>query len=139
MAEINTVNANYLTGISDKLQEINNQLKDLPSVLTPEYIENFQNGEYDITLEEYTDMNTYRTTMSALYGNSSANGFNSTIGKFLGLSESSKVSVKEFMENLQERGVSKNSALKLYSALKTYSSMSYLISGQRSGFISAKI
>lgn len=139
MVEISTVNANYLTGISDKLQEINNQLKDLPSVLTPENIEKFQNGEYDITLEEYTDMNTYRTTMSALYGSSSANGFNSTIGKFLGLSDGHKISAKEFMENLEEKGVSKNTALKLYSALKTYSSMAYLISGQRSGFVSAKI
>ena len=139
MAEINSISSNYLSGVSEKLQNINKQLKELPSVLNPDTLEKLQNGEYEVTLKEYTDMNTYRTMMTALYGNSSANRFNSALGRFLGLENNRRVSAKEFMNALENKGVSQGSALKLYTAMKTYSSMSYLISGQRNSFVSAKI
>ena len=76
MTAIESINTGfYPAGVSEKLDNINKQLKDLPKVLDKETLENFQKGEYDITLKEYTDMNTYRTTMTALYGNSSAKKF----------------------------------------------------------------
>ena len=119
MAEINSISSNYLSGVSEKLQNINKQLKELPSVLNPDTLEKLQNGEYEVTLKEYTDMNTYRTMMTALYGNSSANRFNSALGRFLGLENNRRVSAKEFMNALENKGVSQGSALKLYTAMKT--------------------
>ena len=61
MTAIESINTGfYPAGVSEKLDNINKQLKDLPKVLDKETLENFQKGEYDITLKEYTDMNTYR-------------------------------------------------------------------------------
>lgn len=139
MTTIDSINTGfYPAGVSEKLDSINKQLKDLPKVLDKKTLENFQNGEYDITLKEYTDMNTYRTTMTALYGNSSANKFNSAINNYLGIKNNNTTTAKEFIEKLEDKGVSKDSALKLYSALKSYTSMSLML-GATNSFVSAKI
>lgn len=139
MTSIESINTGfYPAGVSEKLDNINKQLKEFPTVLDKKTLENFQNGEYDITLREYTDMNTYRTTMTALYGNSSANKFNSAINNYLGIKNDEPATAKDFMEKLQEKGVSKESALKLYTALKSYTSMSSML-GKNNSFLSAKI
>ena len=106
MTAIESINTGfYPAGVSEKLDNINKQLKDLPKVLDKETLENFQKGEYDITLKEYTDMNTYRTTMTALYGNSSANKFNSAINNYLGIKSDKTATAKEFIEKLEDKGV----------------------------------
>lgn len=139
MTAIESINTGfYPVGVSEKLDNINKQLKDLPKVLDKETLENFQKGEYDITLKEYTDMNTYRTTMTALYGNSSANKFNSAINNYLGIKSDKTATAKEFIEKLEDKGVSKDSALKLYTALKSYTSMATML-GKTNSFVSAKI
>ena len=137
MVSISNISSNYLASVSDRLEEINNQLKDLPKVLDLQTLEKLQDGEYDITLEEYTDMNSYRTTMTAFYGSSSANKFNSALGGFLGYNNK-QVNAKEFIQELQDRGVSSESALKIYSALKSYSTLNSLF-GKQNSFVSAKI
>lgn len=143
MSLIENVNNSYSavenSTISNRLDKINQQLKDLPAVLDKETLNKLRNGEYEISLKEYTDMNTYRTTMQALYGNSSANKFPSILNKFLGNQEDKVVSAKNFIERMEEKGVSKGSAIKLYTALKTYSATSSLLSGINYNFVSAKI
>ena len=135
MTAIESINTGfYPAGVSEKLDNINKQLKDLPKVLDKETLENFQKGEYDITLKEYTDMNTYRTTMTALY----ANKFNSAINNYLGIKSDKTATAKEFIEKLEDKGVSKDSALKLYTALKSYTSMATML-GKTNSFVSAKI
>lgn len=137
MVSISQISSYGSSGITEKFDEINSKLKDFPAVLDKETLEKFQNGEYEITLEEYTDMNTYRTTMKALYGDSSSNNFNLALGGYLGMS-GDKISAKDFIQGLEEKGVSKGSALKLYSALRTYTSLS-TIWDKKNSFISAKI
>ena len=127
MTAIESINTGfYPAGVSEKLDNINKQLKDLPKVLDKETLENFQKGEYDIT------------TMTALYGNSSANKFNSAINNYLGIKSDKTATAKEFIEKLEDKGVSKDSALKLYTALKSYTSMAAML-GKTSSFVSAKI
>ena len=138
MVSISSVNSySNASGISDKLDKINSQLKDLPEVLDYETLEKFQNDEFEITLEEYTDMNSYRVTMNALYGSSSANKLNSALNGFLGLDDDRKTSAKDFIQGLEDKGVDKMDALKLYNMLKSYSTLSSL--GQKNSFVSAKI
>lgn len=143
MSLIENVNNSYSavenSTVSNRLDKINQQLKDLPAVLDKETLNKLRNGEYEISLKEYTDMNTYRTTMQALYGNSSANKFPSILNKFVGNQEDKVVSAKNFIERMEEKGVSKGSAIKLYTALKTYSATSSLLSGINYNFVSAKI
>ena len=71
-----TMNNVFLTaqnGVAEKLANLDKQMQGLPSVLDEETLNNLVEGEYDITLKEYTDLNTYRNTMGALYGANSAN------------------------------------------------------------------
>lgn len=138
ISSITNTNLYYSSAVSEKLDEINTQLKDLPAVLDTQTLEKLQNGEYDITLEEYSNMNTYRMMMSALYGNSSANGLSSAMNRYLGYSNNRNISARDFIQGLEERGVSRDSALKLYTALRSYTSMSTML-GQRNSFVSAKI
>ena len=133
MTSIESINNGfYPAGVSEKLDNINKQLNDFPKVLDKKTLENFKNGEYDISLKEYTDMNTYRTTMTALYGNSSANKFNSSINNYLGIESNKTTTAKEFIEKLEDKGVAKETALKLYTSMS-------LMLGKTSSFVSAKI
>ena len=81
MVSISNISSNYPETVSTRLESINEQLKDLPRVLDRETLDALRNGEYEVSLQEYTDMNTYRTTMTALYGNSSADRFNSSLNR----------------------------------------------------------
>lgn len=138
MSSIEYIKPDYPVIVSDRLDNINKQLKDLPSVLDKETLQKLKDGEYDITLKEYTDMNTYKTTMNALYGNNSASKFPSILNSIMGNSKNEAVSAKKFVESMKEKGLSNTSAVKLYSALKTYSITSSLL-GKNNSFISAKI
>ena len=62
MSSIESVTTASSSAVSlDRLENINNQLKDLPAVLDKQTLQDLRDGRYDITLEEYTDLNTYRT------------------------------------------------------------------------------
>ena len=56
----------------------------------------------------------------------------------LGIKSDKTATAKEFIEKLEDKGVSKDSALKLYTALKSYTSMAAML-GKTSSFVSAKI
>ena len=135
---ISSIESFYSESVKDKLDKINTELKELPSVLDPSTLQKLKDGEYGITLKEYHDMSTYRTTMSALYGNSSASKLPSMLNNLFVDEDEEITSAKDFIEKMEERGIDKKSALKLYSAMKSYSTMnSYL--GFKNSYVSALI
>ena len=122
--------------VQNKLDRINGELKDLPSILNPETITKLKDGEYKISLKEYHDLNSYRTTMSALYGNKSASKFQTVMNNLFETEDKAFTSAKEFINALEEKGIEKKSALKLYTAMKSYSAMNTYLNNS---FVSAVI
>ena len=115
---------NVKTKQNDNLQEIQNQLSNLPSVLDKQTISELINGKYDISLKEYTSLNTYNTMMETLYGNSSANKFQNTLNFLTNSTETNLANAKSFIEKMKENGMSNKAALTTYTALQKYSLMS---------------
>ena len=95
-----------------------------------------KNGDYGITLKDYTTLNSYRTNMNSLYGNLSANKFTNYLNKLYG-DTSNSISAQDVIDKIREKGVSNNSALKVYQALNKYSFMSNDM--VNNSFVSAKI
>lgn len=137
MVSISNISSNYPETVSTRLESINEQLKDLPRVLDRETLDALRNGEYEVSLQEYTDMNTYRTTMTALYGNSSADRFNSSLNNILGRNNNNRLSAEEFLNGMEERGVTRETALRLYTALRAYSVTSSVFGNN--SFVSARV
>lgn len=111
---------------SDALTQIQNRLSSLPSVLDENSLTKLRNGDYDISLEEYTSMSTYNTMMSALYGNRSANPFQNTLNLLTASPEDSLANAKSFFDRMKSNGMSTKSAVRTYNALQKYSLMSNL-------------
>ena len=126
------------TGISttDYLYDIQDQLAKLPSVLDKETLTNLKDGKYDISLKEYTSLNTYNTMMEALYGNKSANSFQNTLNLLTNSSEQNLANAKSFIEKMRENGMSNKSAVRTYAALQKYSLMSSAFTNY--SFVNAK-
>lgn len=150
MSEIETINSAITESLisrlktqssetaTEKLQRIQRQIKNIPSVLDYDTLSKLRNGEYEISLKEYTSMNNYNTTMSALYGDKSANPFQQYIDKILNTNSNNDSSIsnaKTFVDKMRENGLSNSSAVKLYSALKSYSLIS---SFKNYNFVNAK-
>ena len=110
----------------DELQTIQNRLNMMPSILDEDSLTRIRNGEYEISLKEYTDMTTYNTMMSALYGNNSANPFQNTLNLLTGTADDSLANAKSFIDKMKQNGMSNQSAIRTYSALQKYSLMSSL-------------
>ena len=124
-----------------KLESFNNKLNNIPSVLDKQTINKFIDGEYEISLEDYTNLNSYKTSMQSFLGDSSNNLLGSNLNRLLGKTEDNKntnlTSIKEFLEEMQNRGLSKENAFKLYSSVKTYSLTNSIF--EKNSFVSAKI
>ena len=133
-----TIEKIYPKSISDRLDKINEELKELPTVLDSSTLQKLKDGEYEITLEEYNSMSSYRTTMSALYGNSSASKLPSMLNNLLVNEEKEVTSAKDFLDRMEENGIEKKAALKLYNAMKSYSVMNTYL-GFKNSYISANI
>ena len=137
MSLIENITANYSGSVADRLDAINNRLDNIPKILDVETLDKLKNGEYEVSLREYTDMNSYRAAMTVLYGNFSANRFNSVLKNLFGYNDDFTFSAKNFLDRMEEKGISNGNALKMYTALKTYSVNSSLF--DKNCFISAKI
>ena len=111
-------------GKTNHLQTIQNQLKTMPSVLNEDTITKLKNGEYEISLKEYTNLNTYNTMMNAMYGNRSANTFQNTLNVLTNSAEDELATAKSFIDSMKQNGMSNKTAVQTYSALKKYSLMS---------------
>jgi len=114
---------NY-SGSSDKMQEIQNRLENFPSILDKDSLTKLKNGEYDISLQEYTSLSTYNAMMTALYGDKSANKFQNTLNILTNSAEDNLATAKSFIQAMKENGMSNETALKTYSALQKYSILS---------------
>lgn len=145
MSEIETVRNSIVNKLtlrtssetaSQRFERIQKQMDKLPSVLDNDTLTKLKNGDYEISLKEYSDFNSYRSNMNALYGNGSANNFENYLNKTISQSADFVANAKDFIEKMQDNGMSNKQALKLYSALKSYSMIS---SFKNYNFISAKI
>ena len=125
---------------SEKMVNLDSQMRSLPSVLDKETLNDLVEGEYDITLQQYTDMNSYRNSMQLIHGNNSANPVYSGLNRLMGngSSNNTTVSASNFIERMKDRGLSETSAFSLYTAVRTYSINNSLLSANNS-FVNAKI
>lgn len=136
MSNIETANSaladSMIVSISSKIRESNNenlerlkkQMQSMPSVLSYDTLSKLKDGEYNISLKEYTTMSTYNTMMNSMYGNNSASPFQKYLNTFLKSDEDRLADAKAFVDKMRENGLSNSSATKMYSALKTYSLVS---------------
>lgn len=122
--------------LTDRLERIKEKMQNLPSVLDSSTLQKLRDGEYEISLKEYSNMNTYRTMMDSLYGDKSADAFQNYLDKIFEEEADKVANAKSFVEKMRENGMSNSTALKLYSAIKTYSLVS---SFKNYNFIKAKI
>lgn len=123
-------------GQPDKLQKVQDQIKNLPSVLDKDTLTKLKNGDYEVSLKEYTNMNTYNTMMSALYGNRSANTFQNTLNLITKSPEDELATAKTFVQTMKDNGMSTKTAVKTFAALRKYSLMS---SFGNYNFVKAKV
>ena len=122
---------------AERMARLARQNANLPKVLDEETLSDLTNGKYNISLAEYTSLSSYNSVMSNLFGDSSANNFQSTLNGILGYDSNDGYSTaKNFIDAMRERGVSNQSALKMYTALQRYSLMSSL---NNYNFVNAKI
>ena len=145
MSEIETVRNSLLNELtlrtnsetaSQRFERIQTQMDKLPSILNKDILTKLKNGDYEISLKEYSDFNSYRTKLDALFGNNSANKFQNYLNKTVGQSDDFTANAKDFIEKMQNNGMTNKQSLKLYSALKSYSLVSNF---KNYSFISAKI
>lgn len=122
---------------TERFDTLQNQFKSLPSVLDEDIITKLRNGEFEISLKEYTDINNYKNAMSALYGNRSANKFQNTLNLLTGTAENQLASAKSFVDKMKENGMSNKTAVRTYSALQKYSLMSSL--GSNNNYVKTSI
>ena len=122
---------------SDKMQAFQQQLNNMPSVLDEDTLTKLRSGAYEITLKEYTDMNTYNTKMTALYGNNSANDFQNTLNIITQPANGELANAKSFVDKMTAEGMSKSVAVRTYSALQKYSLMSS--SFRKYNFVNSKV
>jgi len=122
---------------SERIERIQKQMENLPSVIDKNGLTKLKDREFDITLKEYTDLNSYRIKMNALYGNSSDNQFQTYLNNTLNNNSDDTITkAKDFIDKMKDNGMSDIQALKLYSALKSYS----VITGFKNyNFVNAKI
>ena len=118
---MNVGNADYS---NDKLNEIQTRLNNMPSVLDKNTLTDLVDGKYDISLKEYTSLNTYNTMMEALYGNNSANLFQQKLGLYSQSMETTLANAKSFIDKMKDNGMSNQAAVRTYAALQKYSLMS---------------
>lgn len=126
---------------TEKLKKITEKLDGLPAIANKNTLQDLIDGKYNVSLKEYTNLNSYRNVMNSLYGNKSANSFNQTINKILGKEDDDDNldNAKNFVEKMKENGFSNSSAIKLYTALKSYSLISAMQSNNKTSFVSAKV
>lgn len=108
----------------NQLQQIQEQLDNIPSLLNKDTLTKLNNGEYGISLREYTELNSYNTMMTALYGNNSANKFQNTLNILTNSAENELANAKTFVAAMQKNGMSAKAAVHTLASLQKYSFLS---------------
>ena len=121
MSEIETVRNSLLNELtlrtnsetaSQRFERIQTQMDKLPSILNKDILTKLKNGDYEISLKEYSDFNSYRTKLDALFGNNSANKFQNYLNKTVGQSDDFTANEKDFIgifDAVCRDGISRNS------------------------------
>ena len=97
------------------------------------------NDKFEITLEDYTSLNSYETVMNSLLKGNSTNNLPSFLNNFLGNKTDEIINAKSFIDNMKDLGVSTDKAVKIYGAMKSYSVTASLIQNNKNNFVNAKI
>ncbi len=127
----------YGETFAERMARLARQNANLPAVADENTLYDLVSGKYNISLAEYTDLSSYNTVMSNLFGDSSANNFQNTLSGILGYDlDNGYSSAKNFLDAMRENGMSNQDALKMYTALQKYSLMSNL---NNYNFVNAKI
>ena len=121
---------------NNKLQTVQEQLKNIASVLDKDTLTKLKNGDFEVSLKDYTNMSTYSTMMNALYGNNSANKFQNTLNLLTNSAEDNLATAKTFVENMKANGMSNQTAVRTYAALQKYSLVS---SFNNYNYVTAKV
>ena len=111
--------------VTSKMQKINNQNLAMPTVTNLSSLQDLLDGKYDVSIKDYTNLSTYNLLMSNLYGNSSADKFKSYLTNLYG-EDNGLATAKTFVEKMKENGLSGKAAVKMFSALQSYSLASSL-------------
>ena len=149
MSEIDTSTSNVIEILLKSLQidlpktqKVNNfaakTQKSSAKTLNEEAISILASGDYDVSLKEFTSFSTYLAQMTSIYGNKSSNKFQQTLNNILNNDKENSISnAKSFINKMKENGVSNASAIKLYSAIQSYSLVSAL--NNNNSYISATV
>ncbi len=121
---------------NNKLQTVQEQLKNIAPVLDKDTLTKLKNGDFEVSLKDYTNMSTYSTMMNALYGNNSANKFQNTLNLLTNSAEDNLATAKTFVENMKANGMSNQTAVRTYAALQKYSLVS---SFNNYNYVTAKV
>ena len=151
MSEIDTSTSNVIEILLRSLQvdlpktnKANNLLlnskKNTSKTLNEEAIAILASGDYDVSLKEFTSFSTYLAQMTSMYGNKNTNKFQQTLNNILNHDKDNSIAnAKSFIEKMKEKGVSSSSAVKLYSAMQSYSLVSALNNSNNNSYISATV
>jgi len=129
-------NTGRTSSSEDKFQQFQTQLQNMPSILDESTLTKLKNGDFEISLQEYTSMNTYNTMMSALYGNNSANKFQNILNIMTDSDETDLATAKTFVDKMKANGMSNATAVRTYAALQKYSLLS---SFGKYNYVNAKV
>ena len=121
---------------NNKLQTVQEQLKNIAPVLDKDTLTKLKNGDFEVSLKDYTNMSTYSTMMNALYGNNSANKFQNTLNLLTNSAEDNLATAKTFVENMKANGMSNQTAVRNYAAIQKYSLVS---SFNNYNYVTAKV
>ena len=120
----------------NQLQQIQEQLDSIPSLLDKNTLKKLSNGEYGISLKKYTELNSYNTMMTMLYGDNSANKFQNTLNILTNSAENELATAKTFVKTMRENGMSPKTSVQTYVALQKYSILS---SNANYSFVNANV
>ena len=98
-------------------------MRNLPFVLNEKIQTEVQDGTYNITLKQFTDLTSYNNVMSSLYGNNSSDSFQNLLNKTLDTYEDNLANAKSFVDKLKSEGMTNKEAVNTYNALQKYSQM----------------
>ena len=135
MSEIQSVSSNVIEILLNSLSldvpklqtnglNLSHTPKSSAKTINEEALSRLAEGDYDISIKEYTNLSTYLSKMTAMYGNNSASSFQQSINRILNSGETSVSGAKSFIEKMKKNGISNTSAMKLYAALQSYSIVS---------------
>ena len=118
---IKSLSSLEVESVTDKIEKLRKKQLNNSAFLNTDTLSKLRNGEYNISLKQYTSLTSYDAIMEAFYGNNSASPFKKYLNNLLETDDDKLSTAKSFLDKLKERGFSNKSSMKMYSALQKYS------------------